>query len=105
MLHETDLDRQRHVPVDHDAARRPPAASADAGPSTSSGSHAFVEDAQRRDVRITQCITDAKGDRSRPPGQQDDPDAYVHVVDRQPRRRGHPRRQAAHHAARRSATS
>jgi 4-hydroxybutyryl-CoA dehydratase/vinylacetyl-CoA-Delta-isomerase len=46
--------------------------------------HAFIEDAQRRDVRITQCITDAKGDRSRPPGKQDDPDAYVHVVDRQP---------------------
>jgi 4-hydroxybutyryl-CoA dehydratase/vinylacetyl-CoA-Delta-isomerase len=44
--------------------------------------NAFIEDAQRRDVRITQCITDAKGDRSRPPGKQDDPDAYVHVVDR-----------------------
>jgi len=43
---------------------------------------AFIEDAQRRDVRITQCITDAKGDRSRPPGKQDDPDAYVRVVDR-----------------------
>jgi 4-hydroxybutyryl-CoA dehydratase / vinylacetyl-CoA-Delta-isomerase len=46
--------------------------------------HGFIEDAQRRDVRITQCITDAKGDRSRPPGRQDDPDAYVHVVDRSP---------------------
>jgi 4-hydroxybutyryl-CoA dehydratase / vinylacetyl-CoA-Delta-isomerase len=46
--------------------------------------HAFIDDAQRRDVRITQCITDAKGDRSRPPGRQDDPDAYVHVVDRAP---------------------
>jgi 4-hydroxybutyryl-CoA dehydratase/vinylacetyl-CoA-Delta-isomerase len=45
--------------------------------------NAFVDEAQRRDVRITQCITDAKGDRSRPPGKQDDPDAYVHVVDRQ----------------------
>ncbi len=44
---------------------------------------AYVEDAQRRDIRITQCITDAKGDRSRPPGRQDDPDAYVRVVDRQ----------------------
>ena len=44
---------------------------------------AFIDDAQRRDVRITQCITDAKGDRSRPPLKQDDPDAYVHVVDRQ----------------------
>ncbi len=44
---------------------------------------AYVDEAQRADVRITQCITDAKGDRSRPPAKQDDPDAYVHVVDRQ----------------------
>lgn len=44
----------------------------------------FIEDAQRRDIRITQNITDAKGDRSRPPSRQDDPDAYVHVVDRTP---------------------
>jgi 4-hydroxybutyryl-CoA dehydratase/vinylacetyl-CoA-Delta-isomerase len=44
----------------------------------------FIAEAQRRDIRITQCITDAKGDRSRPPGKQDDPDAYVRVVDRTP---------------------
>jgi len=44
---------------------------------------AFIADAQQRDIRITQCITDAKGDRSRSPLKQDDPDAYVHVVDRQ----------------------
>jgi 4-hydroxybutyryl-CoA dehydratase/vinylacetyl-CoA-Delta-isomerase len=44
----------------------------------------YVEDAQKRDIRITQCITDAKGDRSRSPLKQDDPDAYVHVVDRGP---------------------
>lgn len=43
----------------------------------------FIEHAQQQDVRITQCITDAKGDRSRPPARQDDPDAYVRVVDRQ----------------------
>lgn len=43
----------------------------------------YIEDAQRADVRITQCITDAKGDRSLPPAKQDDADAYVHVVDRQ----------------------
>lgn len=43
----------------------------------------YVADAQRRDIRITQCITDAKGDRSKGPSRQDDPDAYVHVVDRQ----------------------
>ena len=44
---------------------------------------AYIEEARRDDVRITQCITDAKGDRSRPPLKQDDPDAYVRVVDRQ----------------------
>ena len=43
---------------------------------------AWVKDAQHRDVRITQCITDAKGDRSRRPGNQDDPDAYVRVIER-----------------------
>lgn len=43
----------------------------------------YIDDAQARDVRITQCITDAKGDRSLPPNKQDDPDAYVRVVDRQ----------------------
>ncbi|MCY3892280.1 MAG: hypothetical protein OXF65_03180 [Acidimicrobiaceae bacterium] len=44
---------------------------------------AFIGEAQRDDVRITQCITDAKGDRSRPPARQDDLDSYVRVVDRQ----------------------
>ena len=44
----------------------------------------YIKDAQKSDIRITQCITDAKGDRSRPPSRQDDPDAYVHVVDRSP---------------------
>ncbi len=42
----------------------------------------YVDDVQKKDLRITQCITDAKGDRSRRAGNQDDPDAYVHVVDR-----------------------
>lgn len=44
----------------------------------------FVADAQAKDIRITQCITDAKGDRSLSPTRQDDPDAYVRVVDRTP---------------------
>jgi 4-hydroxybutyryl-CoA dehydratase/vinylacetyl-CoA-Delta-isomerase len=44
----------------------------------------YIHDAQKKDIRITQCITDAKGDRSRPPSRQDDPDAYVRVVDRTP---------------------
>jgi 4-hydroxybutyryl-CoA dehydratase / vinylacetyl-CoA-Delta-isomerase len=45
---------------------------------------AYVDGAKRRDIRITECITDAKGDRSRKPSAQDDPDQYVHVVDRSP---------------------
>lgn len=43
----------------------------------------YIDESQKSDVRITQCITDAKGNRSRPPAKQDDPDAYVRVVDRQ----------------------
>jgi 4-hydroxybutyryl-CoA dehydratase/vinylacetyl-CoA-Delta-isomerase len=42
----------------------------------------YVKGAQKRDIRIVECITDAKGDRSRPPGKQDDPDAYTHVIER-----------------------
>ncbi len=42
----------------------------------------YVEDAQQRDIRITQCITDAKGDRSKRAGNQEDPDAYVRVIER-----------------------
>ena len=42
----------------------------------------YIDEAQRSDIRITQCITDAKGDRSKPPGKQEDPDAYVRVVKR-----------------------
>jgi 4-hydroxybutyryl-CoA dehydratase/vinylacetyl-CoA-Delta-isomerase len=43
---------------------------------------AYVDDATRRDIRIAECITDAKGNRTLPPSQQDDPDAYVRVVER-----------------------
>jgi 4-hydroxybutyryl-CoA dehydratase / vinylacetyl-CoA-Delta-isomerase len=32
---------------------------------------------------VTECITDAKGDRTLPPARQPDPDAYVRVVSRQ----------------------
>ena len=42
----------------------------------------FVDECQANDVRITQCITDSKGDRSRPPHLQDDPDQYTRVVER-----------------------
>jgi 4-hydroxybutyryl-CoA dehydratase/vinylacetyl-CoA-Delta-isomerase len=43
---------------------------------------AYVKDAQQRDIRMTQCITDSKGDRSRRPSNQDDPDQYVRIVER-----------------------
>jgi 4-hydroxybutyryl-CoA dehydratase / vinylacetyl-CoA-Delta-isomerase len=44
--------------------------------------NAYVIDARKRDIRITECITDAKGNRSRHPAAQDDLDSYVRVVDR-----------------------
>jgi len=42
----------------------------------------YVKDVQEKDLRITQCITDAKGDRSKRPSNQDDPDQYVRVAER-----------------------
>ena len=42
----------------------------------------LVAECQEKDLRITQCVTDAKGDRSLSPSKQDDPDAYVRVVER-----------------------
>lgn len=56
---------------------------ADVAPEAVERIQEYVRDAQRRDIRITQCITDSKGDRSKSPAKQDDPDSYVHVVDRQ----------------------
>lgn len=44
----------------------------------------YVRRAREADIRITECITDAKGNRSLPPARQDDPDAYVRVVERRP---------------------
>src|SRR6202162_5599640 len=55
---------------------------ADALPEYAERIRRYVQAAQRKDVRIVECITDAKGDRSRPPGKQDDPDAYTRVVER-----------------------
>jgi 4-hydroxybutyryl-CoA dehydratase / vinylacetyl-CoA-Delta-isomerase len=43
---------------------------------------AYFEHAKRRDIRIVQTITDAKGNRSLSPSKQDDPDLYVRIVDR-----------------------
>jgi 4-hydroxybutyryl-CoA dehydratase/vinylacetyl-CoA-Delta-isomerase len=44
---------------------------------------AYVDHVRMNDLRMTECITDAKGDRSLPPGKQADPDAYLRVVSRQ----------------------
>lgn len=43
----------------------------------------FFEWCKESDVRCSEAITDAKGNRKKRPLQQDDPDAYVRVVDRQ----------------------
>ena len=42
----------------------------------------YLKHAQSEDIRVTECITDAKGNRSLPPAKQDDPDAYTRVVER-----------------------
>lgn len=46
--------------------------------------HAYVEQARQRDIRIVECITDAKGNRGLAPSSQEDPDAYVRVIGRRP---------------------
>jgi 4-hydroxybutyryl-CoA dehydratase/vinylacetyl-CoA-Delta-isomerase len=43
----------------------------------------FFDWCKVNDVRCSEAITDAKGHRKKRPSQQDDPDAYVRVVDRQ----------------------
>ena len=45
---------------------------------------AYIERVQDRDLTVGIAMTDAKGDRSLRPHQQDNPNAYVHVVGRQP---------------------
>jgi len=37
---------------------------------------------QENDLMVAGAMTDPKGDRSLPPGKQEDPDMYVHVVDK-----------------------
>lgn len=43
---------------------------------------AWLEEMQRLNLVIGGAMTDVKGDRSRPPSGQADPDMYVHVVER-----------------------
>jgi 4-hydroxybutyryl-CoA dehydratase/vinylacetyl-CoA-Delta-isomerase len=47
--------------------------------------HAYLHDAQERDIALGIAMTDAKGDRSRRPHEQANPDSYVHIVERSAR--------------------
>ncbi len=42
----------------------------------------FMKYVQDNDLAVDGCMTDARGDRSKSPGQQDDPDSYLRVVER-----------------------
>jgi 4-hydroxybutyryl-CoA dehydratase/vinylacetyl-CoA-Delta-isomerase len=42
----------------------------------------FIDYVRKNDLRCAETVTDAKGNRRLRPGQQDDKDMYVHVVDR-----------------------
>jgi len=42
----------------------------------------YLKYVQENDLAVDGCMTDARGDRSKTPGQQPDPDAYLHVVER-----------------------
>jgi 4-hydroxybutyryl-CoA dehydratase/vinylacetyl-CoA-Delta-isomerase len=44
----------------------------------------FYVRCRRDDLRLAEVVTDVKGDRSRHPVEQDDPDLYLRVVDRNP---------------------
>lgn len=41
----------------------------------------WLKDAQRRDITISGALTDPKGDRSKSPSQQKDPDMSLHIVE------------------------
>ncbi len=45
---------------------------------------AYLEEVQTRDLTLGVAMTDAKGDRSKRPGEQANPDTYVHVTERRP---------------------
>lgn len=44
----------------------------------------YLHDVQDRDLTLGVAMTDAKGDRSKRPGQQTNPDVYVHITERRP---------------------
>ena len=41
----------------------------------------WLKDAQKRDIALSGALTDPKGDRSKSPSQQKDPDMSLHIVD------------------------
>ncbi|HPF43383.1 MAG TPA: 4-hydroxyphenylacetate 3-hydroxylase family protein [Syntrophomonadaceae bacterium] len=41
----------------------------------------YMEYVQENDLAVDGCMTDARGDRSKTPGAQDDPDMYLHIVE------------------------
>lgn len=45
---------------------------------------AYLERVQEEDLTLGIAMTDAKGDRSKRPGAQDNPDVYVHIKERRP---------------------
>jgi 4-hydroxybutyryl-CoA dehydratase / vinylacetyl-CoA-Delta-isomerase len=45
---------------------------------------AWLKDAQMRDITVSGALTDAKGDRTKSPSQQDDKDVYLHIVEKRP---------------------
>ncbi len=44
--------------------------------------NAYLQHVQDQDLALGICMTDAKGDRSKKPHQQANPDTYVHIVER-----------------------
>jgi len=42
----------------------------------------WLIDIQNKDLTVDGCMTDARGDRSKSPGQQPDPDQYLHIVEK-----------------------
>jgi 4-hydroxybutyryl-CoA dehydratase / vinylacetyl-CoA-Delta-isomerase len=57
---------------------------ADVRPQAAEAVTAYVREVREKDWRVAECITDAKGDRSKPPAMQEDKDAYLRVVERRP---------------------
>ena len=43
---------------------------------------AWLTEAQKNDITVAGALTDAKGDRTKPPSQQDDKDVFLHLVEK-----------------------